>query len=254
MRAITIRSRFSARTSPTAAWRSGSCCPTPEQATLIRPGADPAAMERRHPAGGFEVLLEGVHEIPDYRLRVVYPGDYAVEIDDPYRYGRIIGDFDLYLFGEGNHTRVYDKLGAHPMRIGDSDGVHFAVWAPNAAPRQRRRRLQRLGRPRPPDARRSGRAACGRSSSPRRAVGQRYKFELRTRDGDILLKIDPYGRAFEVPPLSASIITRSEYQWNDAEWMAGARGRRLVVPPADGRLRGAPRLVGAHPGGSATAT
>ena len=127
--------------------------PNAEQATVIRPGAEPAAMERRHPAGGFEALLEGVHEIPDYRLRVVYPGDYAVEIDDPYRYGRIIGDFDLYLFGEGSHTHVYDKLGAHPMRIGDSEGVHFAVWAPERAPRQRRRRLQRLGRPRAPDAR-----------------------------------------------------------------------------------------------------
>ena len=112
-------------------------------------------MERRHPAGGFEVLLEGVHEIPDYRLRVIYPGGYAVEIDDPYRYGRIITDFDLYLFGEGKHTRIYDKLGAHLMRIGDVRRRALRRLGAQRRPRQRRRRLQRLGRPRAPDARRS---------------------------------------------------------------------------------------------------
>ena len=44
----------------------------------------------------------------------------------------MITEYDLYLFGEGKHTRIYDKLGAHLMRIGEADGVHFAVWAPNA--------------------------------------------------------------------------------------------------------------------------
>ena len=194
--------------------------PNAGQATLIRPGADPAAMERRHPAGGFEVLLEGVHEIPDYRLRVIYPGDYAVEIDDPYRYGRIVGDFDLYLFGEGSHKHVYDTLGAHPMRIGGSEGVHFAVWAPNA------HRVSVVGDFNGWDGRAHPMRVLGSSGVweifiPAARVGQHYKFELRTRDGHILVKIDPYGRAFEVPPLSASIITRSEYQWNDDQWMAG---------------------------------
>ncbi len=221
--------------------------PDAEQVTVVRPGAEPVAMERRHPAGVFEALLEGVHEIPDYRLRVVYPGDYAVEIDDPYRYGRVIGDFDLYLFGEGNHTRIYDKLGAHPMRIGESDGVHFAVWAPNA------QRVSVVGDFNGWDGRVHPMRSLGPSGVweifiPAARVGHRYKFEIRTRDGEILLKIDPYGLAFEVPPLSASIVTRSEYQWNDADWMA-ARAAASVVPPADGHLRGAPRIVGPHPGG-----
>ena len=44
----------------------------------------------------------------------------------------LITDYDLYLFGEGNHTHAYDKLGAHPLTEGGVEGVHFAVWAPNA--------------------------------------------------------------------------------------------------------------------------
>ena len=63
---------------------------------------------------------------------MVYPGGYATEIDDPYRYGRVVSDYDLYLFGEGNHTRIYDKLGAHVIKLGAVEGTHFAVWAPNA--------------------------------------------------------------------------------------------------------------------------
>ena len=45
---------------------------------------------------------------------------------------RVITDYDLYLFGEGNHTRIYDKLGAHPLTVDGTEVVHFAVWAPNA--------------------------------------------------------------------------------------------------------------------------
>ena len=45
---------------------------------------------------------------------------------------QLISDFDLYLFGEGKHERIYDKLGAHPRSFDGASGSHFAVWAPNA--------------------------------------------------------------------------------------------------------------------------
>jgi 1,4-alpha-glucan branching enzyme len=63
---------------------------------------------------------------------VTFPGDHLLEIDDPYRYGRVLTDFDLHLLGEGTHHRAFDKLGAHRVRVGSTTGVHFAVWAPNA--------------------------------------------------------------------------------------------------------------------------
>ena len=60
----------------------------------------------------------------------------------------ILTDLDLHLFGEGNHYRIYEKLGAHAVTIDGVAGLHFAVWAPNARPRQRGGRLQPVGRPR----------------------------------------------------------------------------------------------------------
>ena len=64
---------------------------------------------------------------PDYRLRITYPGDQIVEIDDPYRYGRVLTDFDLHLLSEGTHHRAFEKLGAHRITVGTTTGVHFAV-------------------------------------------------------------------------------------------------------------------------------
>ena len=194
--------------------------PHAEQVTVLRHGAEPMAMERRHEAGVYEALIEGLREIPDYRLRITYPGGHTAEIDDPYRYGRVLGDFDLYLFGEGNHTRIYDKFGAHPLRFGETDGVHFAVWAPNA------QRVSAVGDFNNWDGRVHPMRSLGSSGVweifiPGAHVGQRYKYEIRSRHGEILLKIDPYGTAFEVPPLSASIVTQSQYRWNDEEWMRG---------------------------------
>jgi len=178
----------------------------------------PVPMTRRHIAGVFEARLAGFREVPAYRLRVTYPGGYVADIDDPYRYGRVVGDYDLYLFGEGNHTRVYDKLGAHPMELDGVEGAHFAVWAPNA------QRVSVVGDFNDWDGRMHSMRSLGASGMweiflPSARVGHRYKFEIRTRQGDILIKTDPFGRASEVPPLSASIVTRSTYTWRDDEWM-----------------------------------
>jgi 1,4-alpha-glucan branching enzyme len=176
-------------------------------------------MSRRHPAGIYEAVLDGSRDIPDYRLRVVYPGGYATEIDDPYRYGRVLTDYDLYLFGEGQHKHIYDKLGAHVLRIGATEGTHFAVWAPNSE------RVSVVGDFNGWDGRVHPMRTLGASGVweifvPGVREGQRYKFEIRSRaHGELLLKIDPFAFAFEVPPLSASIVTRLDYSWGDGDWM-----------------------------------
>jgi len=69
---------------------------------------------------------------PDYRLRITYAGGDVFEIDDPYRYGRVLTDFDLHLLSQGTHYRAFEKLGARRIALGTTTGVHFAVWAPNA--------------------------------------------------------------------------------------------------------------------------
>ena len=110
-----------------------ACIPTAERISVIRKGSSAVDMVRRHEAGIFEGTVARLTTIPDYRLLVTYRGGATAEVDDPYRFGRVLTDYDLHLFGEGAHTRIYEKLGAHPVTVGSVPGVHFAVWAPNAA-------------------------------------------------------------------------------------------------------------------------
>jgi 1,4-alpha-glucan branching enzyme len=197
--------------------------PAAEQVAVVGDGHH-APMVRVHSSGIFEAAFDDVPEVFDYRLRIRYPGGHSSEADDPYRYGRVISDYDLYLFGEGKHTRIYDRLGAHPMRIGDADGVHFAVWAPNAE------RASVVGDFNGWDGRLHPMRLLGMSGVweifiPGVGVGGRYKFELRTRQhGELLVKSDPFGFAFEVPPLSASVVTRLDYEWGDGHWIRERAG------------------------------
>jgi 1,4-alpha-glucan branching enzyme len=192
--------------------------PAAERVAVVRDGPV-VEMARVHPAGIFEARVPDAGEPFAYRLRITYPGGYATEIDDPYHYGRVISDYDLYLFGEGKHTRIYDKLGAHVIHLGGVDGTHFAVWAPNAE------RVSVVGDFNGWDGRVHPMRTLGASGVweiflPAVRDGQRYKFEIRSRaHGELLLKCDPFGFAFEVPPLSACIVSRAEHTWRDDHWM-----------------------------------
>ncbi len=135
-----------------------------------------------------------------------------------------ITDLDLYLFGEGNHQRIYEKLGAHPTRHGATQGTRFAVWAPNAE------RVSVVG----PFNQWNGDAHVlqPRASSgvwelfvPQLGVGTEYKYEIRGRDGRLFLKADPYGFAMTLRPQNSSVVASlDDHAWRDGEWMA-MRGR-----------------------------
>jgi 1,4-alpha-glucan branching enzyme len=202
------------------------------------------SMTRREPAGLFELFLPDERVEVEYRLRISFAGgaaandtpihaedhtaghtaDHTVEIDDPYRYGRVLTDFDLHLLGEGTHHRLYEKLGAHRLTIGPATGVHFAVWAPNAD------RVSVIGDFNGWDGRVHPMrllvpAGVWEIFIPDLPDGERYKFEIRTRSGSLLQKTDPYGFAFELPPRSAAIVRgRTQYQWQDDGWMARRLG------------------------------
>ena len=131
-------------------------------------------------AGVFEIRLPG--EVPDYRLRIAFANGQTAEIDDPYRYGRVLTDFDLHLLGEGTHHRAFEKLGAHRLRVGSTAGVHFAVWAPNAD------RVSLVGDFNGWDGRVHPMRLLGSSGVwelfvPDLPDGEKYKFEIRTPDG-----------------------------------------------------------------------
>jgi 1,4-alpha-glucan branching enzyme len=178
-------------------------------------------MERRRREGLFEAVvpLDGAEAAEfAYRFRV-HEGETTRELNDPYQFGQVLGEFDLHLLNEGTHYRAWEKLGSHRTSVGAVIGVHFAVWAPNA------QRVSVIG-----DFNRwDGRAHPMRKLVPSGiweifipdlADGVCYKFEVRTSGGHLLEKADPYARRFEVPPNTASIIwTEGAYQWSDDEWM-----------------------------------
>jgi 1,4-alpha-glucan branching enzyme len=194
-------------------------------------------MALRHPAGLFEARLSN-EQAADYRLRIAYrangDAEHRLEIDDPYRYGQVLTDFDLHLLGEGTHHRAFEKLGAHRVTVGTTTGVHFAVWAPAAD------RVSVIGDFNGWDGRVHAMRLLTPSGIweifvPDLPDGERYKFEIRTKAGDLLKKTDPFGVAFEVPPQSAAIVRDiSGYRWQDAAWMAARReqGGRLDRPMA----------------------
>jgi len=177
-------------------------------------------MERRHRDGLFEAVVDAEGRSPRdlfYRLRI-HEGHEVREAIDPYRFGQYLTDFDLHLFAEGTHYRAWEKLGSHRVTFEGLSGVHFAVWAPNA------QRVSVIG-----DFNRwDGRANPMRKLVPSGAweifipeLGDRtcYKFEIRTSGGHLLHKTDPYGRYFEVPPNTASVVFEERYSWRDGDWM-----------------------------------
>jgi len=195
----------------------------------IQPGA--RAVEVRLPDGrgvpmapdGAGVFEAHVEDASDYRFRITYHGGHALDADDPYRYGRVLSDFDLHLLSEGTHHRAFEKLGAHRITVGTTTGVHFAVWAPNAD------RVSLIGDFNGWDGRVNPMRLLVPSGVweifiPDLRDGEHYKFEIRTATGDLLRKSDPFGFAFEVPPQSASIVRDiSSYAWHDEAWMRTRR-------------------------------
>jgi len=180
-------------------------------------------MERVHPDGLFVARLA---DAEGYRLRVEWPDGLIQEVIDPYRFGPLLGDLDLHLLSEGTHLRTFEKLGAHLRTVDGAEGVHFAVWAPNAE------RVSVVGDFNSWDGRRHAmrlrhHAGVWEIFIPGLGQGTVYKFEIRARGGVILpLKADPYGHWAELPPKTASVVWElAARDWRDGEWMRSQRQR-----------------------------
>jgi 1,4-alpha-glucan branching enzyme len=168
-------------------------------------GAAIVALDRVHPDGFFEGGASGAAPSA-YRLAVRWNDNNGSVIDDPYRFGVVLGEVDAWLLGEGSHLRPFEVLGSNPCTLDGVAGASFAVWAPNAA------RVAVVGdfngwdgRVHPMRLRRE----CGvwELFLPGVDAGARYKYEIHAGDGELLpLKADPYGRAAELRPSTASVI------------------------------------------------
>ncbi len=177
-----------------------------------------------HEEGLFAGTLGQRKEPFPYRFRVrTVNGE--VELEDPYRFPPVLGELDVHLLAEGSDERAYEKLGARPREMNGVAGVAFAVWAPNA------RRVSVVGPFNDWDGRRHAmrlRIECGvwEIFIPGLKQGDLYKYEIKTRLGDLLpLKADPYGLCAEKPPATASrVYDLGGYRWEDEPWLS-ARGR-----------------------------
>ncbi|WP_067169306.1 1,4-alpha-glucan branching protein GlgB [Microtetraspora niveoalba] len=192
---------------------------------------DGRAYEMRHVASGvFEVTVPGLDKIPDYRLRITYPGAPPYETGDPYRHWPTLGEVDLHLIGEGRHERLWEVLGARVLRHEDTDGTAFAVWAPNALGVRvigDFNHWDGAGHP----MRSLGRSGVWELFIPEVGPGTRYKFAILGVDGVWREKADPMARRTEVPPATASIVERSDYEWRDEAWLAERAGQTAVTGP-----------------------
>jgi 1,4-alpha-glucan branching enzyme len=141
-----------------------------------------------------------------------------------------LGEVDIHLFAEGTHGRIYEQLGAHVGRDG-RDGVHFAVWAPNAAEVHVIGDFEGWGVRPAPLTLRPG-AGIWEGFIPGIGNGARYKYRVTSRHGGYQVdKADPYGFRCELPPATASIVSDLAYQWNDAGWMRGRRAANALDAP-----------------------
>jgi len=138
--------------------------------------------------------------------------------EDPYRFDVQLGDVDLHLFNEGKHHQLYNMLGSHHRVVDGVSGVLFAVWAPGAE------RISVVGDFNHWDGRVHSMRSRGESGIwelflPDIDSGTHYKLEVRARDGSIQLKQDPFANAFELRPDTASLVTQSNWQWTDLDWI-----------------------------------
>jgi len=146
-----------------------------------------------------------------------------------------ITDDDVYLFNEGRHFRLYDRLGARPMEIDGTEGVYFAVWAPSAS------RVSLIGdfngwragehplTPLKPGASSSG---IWEGFVPGLGEDALYKFHIVSNDGSYQVdKADPFAVQAEEPPKTGSVVRSLDYTWGDGDWMARrGEANRLEAP------------------------
>jgi 1,4-alpha-glucan branching enzyme len=186
------------------------------QAVRVQPAGVEATL--KDPAGLWEALLPKAKLPLEYELEIEYPNGKTFTVRDPYSFLPTLGDLDLHLAMEGRHEELYARLGAHVREIDGVAGTAFAVWAPNA------RGVAVVGEFNTWDGRLNPMRTLGSSGIwelfvPGVEEGAKYKFEIRTQDGQLRIKADPVAFAAEVPPANASVVHRPKHVWSDSEWL-----------------------------------
>ena len=154
----------------------------------------------------------------DYELDIKYEDGTEQKTVDPYVFEPVIDPIDISRFNEGIHYEIYEKLGSHPMVVDGVKGTLFAVWAPNAE------RVSVVGNFNNWDGRRHQMRKLDYSGIfelfiPGNLTDEIYKYEIRSKKGDVFMKSDPYAFTSEIRPANASKVTTLDYIWHDKKWI-----------------------------------
>ena len=175
-------------------------------------------MEMADEAGYFAVAVPG-KKIPDYEYIVEEQDGTLRKVKDAYNFPPQITREDTDKFNAGIHYTIYEKLGAHPMKIDGTEGVLFAVWAPNAL------RVSVVGDfngwdGRTHQMRRLWNSGVFELFLPGVETGSCYKFEIKAKGGLTYMKADPYAFGQQLRPESASVVRAlGGFRWQDSKWM-----------------------------------
>ncbi|NGX38481.1 MAG: 1,4-alpha-glucan branching enzyme GlgB, partial [Chlamydiae bacterium] len=191
---------------------------------LWRPDSTNCALEVR----GKEVEAKQIHDAGIYEYEVsteIKPTDYRIFhhngklAHDPYAFAKIFGDLDEHLVSQGLHYELYDLLGATPKVHQGVAGVNFAVWAPNAISLSLLAEFNDWnGRMNP--MRQIGNTGVWELFIPNLSEGEKYKFEVVTKEREHFIKTDPVAHFAEVRPKNSSIVFDvSRFHWSDAHWI-----------------------------------
>src|SRR5205814_2066519 len=192
---------------------------TVEAVPVHEPDKPKIKLKRLDQAGLFEGVTHEANRVYAYDLVITDPQGRRRRTRDPYSFLPTLGETDLYLFGQGNERRIYDKLGSKLRVIDGVAGASFAVWAPNA------QRVSVVGDFNGWDGRFHSMRHLGPSGVweifiPGVREGTLYKYEILGASGALVLKTDPYGSFFEPAPKNASIVwDNRKFSWSDASWM-----------------------------------
>jgi 1,4-alpha-glucan branching enzyme len=189
-------------------------------------------MVKIHKRGLFAAVTDSNIFKKVYKIRFTFKSGDVWERVDPYKFMPTLGDLDLHLVGEGRHEYLYEKLGAQMVEMDGVKGVSFAVWAPNAV------RVSLVGDFNYWDGRLYPMRQMGSSGVweifvPDILEGAHYKFEIKTKSGDIRIKTSPYAFFMEVRPKTASIVYDiNKHKWRDGDWMKNRRADMHPKPMA----------------------
>ncbi len=195
--------------------------PHAESVSVLPDGKKAVPMEKVSDGGVFECSFPRNTKSFKYSL-VIKPtqGD-TYTIRDPYSFGPLLSEFDLQLWGEGNHRKAYETMGAHPMEVDGVKGTRFVVSAPSAT------RVSVIGSFNDWDGRRNPMRKYHDQGLweiflPEVTVGDAYKYEIKSDNFALpFKKADPYAFYAEKRPNTASIVADlNNYKWEDEEWMS----------------------------------